>query len=550
MLIFAIKISIGHIVQMCIGPPDFIREVVDGQGVWPGQVVSLHRGHDPRESGVISIHANPANVGLEVPRGEKYVANSRMNHNGSRVFDASHDGFPVPSVQFRNAHMLSMPVDPIEFVVDPIHSNAFKAFGIMFNHGLFLGDVICCNFSFVNRFGRHVSKVDIAIFVVEIQADHVAQVSLNKAHLGRISAHISYVVFVAENDPWINVIQPFAGFAIGLAFVKFRITFAVERPFGIKALLRACTGHVGALVDVLTGLAISHELVAFVAFAPEALLRVDTLVIAAVILDTSAFVNSTVKWFIAAIRTILFFVANQIVAYALFAIHSGYTLALELVFFARILLGITVEFVRTVTTVVFAIASVVFRNAFRVLTGELRVIAFPIVILAIFAFITAISAIVVMVAFPNAVNAPSVIALELIRTAFFQSDVAVRILSLVLISSIDAIRIAVANPVLLDANLPSPGSVRFAGEFRVRIARPGLALPVLALVTVVKAVVVPVANVNPRDAISIVAREQVPIACSLCGFAFFLGLISSTIAIRIAVAVPSRGNAPMIRTPE
>lgn len=68
------------------------------------------------------------------------------------------------------------------------------------------------------------------------------------------------------------------------------------------------------------------------------------------------------------------------------------------------------------------------------------------------------------------------------------------------------------------------------------------------LVGVVQAVVVAVANVNSRDAVSVVAREQVAQAGLHLTLAIVLGFVGVVAAVIVSVAVPGCRNAPMRRT--
>jgi len=104
-----------------------------------------------------------------MPRGEEDVSISRMNCNGTSIFNASHDGFAMSTIQFGYSHVLGMSVNPIQLVIDPIHSNAFQTIGIMFNHWCSFSQVILFDFGLENGFGCDISKVQIARFVIVVQ---------------------------------------------------------------------------------------------------------------------------------------------------------------------------------------------------------------------------------------------------------------------------------------------------------------------------------------------------------------------------------------------
>jgi hypothetical protein len=91
-------------------------------------------------------------------------------------------------------------------------------------------------------------------------------------------------------------------------------------------------------------------------------------------------------------------------------------------------------------------------------------------VLAVFALVAAIATVIVVIAAPHLVDASAVVALKLIVSTRLQSRVTIRNLGLVLVGAINTIRIAVADPVLLDTHGTSPVLVGRAFKFRVRIA--------------------------------------------------------------------------------
>jgi hypothetical protein len=124
-----------------------------------------------------------------------------------------------------------------------------------------------------------------------------------------------------------------------------------------------------------------------------------------------------------------------------------------------------------------------------------------------FALVRAVAAVVVMVTQPSLVDAPSVVTLELIvhtrrrRWTIVQRSV--------LISAIYTIWIAITKPFLRNTLGASPGLVLLACELCLLVTLPVVALVSDVLVTVVQAIVVSVANVDSRYAISVVTGEQV-----------------------------------------
>lgn len=74
-------------------------------------------------------------------------------------------------------------------------------------------------------------------------------------------------------------------------------------------------------------------------------------------------------------------------------------------------------------------------------------------------------------------------------------------------------------------------------------------MPVV-LVTVVKTIIVTVADVDPGNTISVVAREQVTEASPSFRLAVLWRLVGSITAIVISVAIPGCRNATIIWAPE
>lgn len=72
----------------------------------------------------------------------------------------------------------------------------------------------------------------------------------------------------------------------------------------------------------------------------------------------------------------------------------------------------------------------------------------------------------------------------------------------------------------------------------------------IILVTVVQTIIVPIANVDSRYTIAIVAREQIAKARSTLRLAVLWRLIGTIAAIVVAIAIPRRRYTPMTRTPE
>lgn len=201
-----------------------------------------------------------------------------------------------------------------------------------------------------------------------------------------------------------------------------------------------------------------------------------------------------------------------------------------------------------ITAVVFAIASEVVPNAFKILTLEFLVRTLFVLRIAMFSFIGAISAVIVVIADPASVDTTAVVALELIVGARRWSGAVVD--GRVFISAINTVRITITQPLLGYTLRPSPGLVLFAGVLGFRIALTFVALMAVVFVTVVKAIVVTVTDVDPGNAVSIVTGEKVPEAGPAFRAAVLGWFIGTVTTIVITVAVPSSRDAPMVRTAE
>lgn len=107
-------------------------------------------------------------------------------------------------------------------------------------------------------------------------------------------------------------------------------------------------------------------------------------------------------------------------------------------------------------------------NAFEVLTSEFLSGASLVLRIAEFPFIRSIAAIVIMITSPALVDATAILASELIIGARLRCWAIVE--GDILIGPINAIRVAVAEPLLRNALRPSPGFVFLASELSLRVA--------------------------------------------------------------------------------
>ena len=122
---------------MSIGPPDLVGKVVDGQSVWPGQVVASNGGHDSSEGVRVAVHGDSADVGLQMPGREENITHARVNGNGTSIFNSGFQSFPVPAVfQLSDVHVLRVTVHPVELVVDPIDGDTLEAVSIVIDQNL------------------------------------------------------------------------------------------------------------------------------------------------------------------------------------------------------------------------------------------------------------------------------------------------------------------------------------------------------------------------------------------------------------------------------
>ena len=119
----AVQIGVSDVVEMSVGPEQFVGQVVDGESVGPGQTILV--GHDAAEIG--SVQSDATDVGLQVPRGEEEVAHARMHHDGARIRDAVRLQRPaVRSVQFGHFDVLRVTIQPVDLATHPIHSNTLS----------------------------------------------------------------------------------------------------------------------------------------------------------------------------------------------------------------------------------------------------------------------------------------------------------------------------------------------------------------------------------------------------------------------------------------
>ena len=118
---------------MSVGPEEFVGHVVDGEGVGPGEPVLV--GDDAAEIG--AVQTEPADVGLQVPRGEVQVAGARVDDDGARIRNAvGLERAPVGAVQFGHFDVLRVTVEPVDLAAHPVDGDAFQTHRVVFDNHL------------------------------------------------------------------------------------------------------------------------------------------------------------------------------------------------------------------------------------------------------------------------------------------------------------------------------------------------------------------------------------------------------------------------------
>lgn len=121
-----------------------------------------------------------------------------------------------------------------------------------------------------------------------------------------------------------------------------------------------------------------------------------------------------------------------------------------------------------IAAVVLSVATELLTYAFEILASELLGAAMLVLRVAEIALVATVAAVVVMIAEPAAVQASPVVAGELIVGTWSRRRAMVQ--SRVLVSSVDAVRITVAQPLLRDALSPVPHLVRGASKLGLLVA--------------------------------------------------------------------------------
>lgn len=250
-------------------------------------------------------------------------------------------------------------------------------------------------------------------------------------------------------------------------------------------------------------------------------------------LHSGTLVHVAVSGLVTAVSTVQHLVADQrivdaltIGAAELLGIWTGVVLGLRL----------AINLVRVIAAIVLPVASELLSDAFEVLALEFVLGALLVTGVAEFALVAAVTAVVVVIAEPALVQAATVVAGELVFGAGHRLGTVVE--GHVLVGTVHAVGVAVAQPFVGDALRPVPGLVCRAGEFRFFIAFSVVALVTIVLVGVVETVVVAIADVDARYAVSVVAGEQVAKTGATLRVTVLGGLVAAVETVVVAIAVP------------
>lgn len=258
-----------------------------------------------------------------------------------------------------------------------------------------------------------------------------------------------------------------------------------------------------------------------------------------------AFVHVAVSRLVALIRTVRLLVADQtlvnavpIGAHELSRVGAGGVLH-----FRR-----TSILVRMIPTVILTIATELFSDALVVMTSELLAGARLVLGVAELSFVTAVATIIIMVAQPIHIQATTIVAGELIFFAGLRRRTMV--LSHILVSPVNTIRLSIAQPFFGNTLRPVPNFVRGAGELCLFVTLSVIALVSIVLVRVIHAIVVPVADVTSGYTVAIVAGKQISEASSTLRLTVIWRFIAGIRAVVVSIAVPCGWDAPVVRAPE
>lgn len=216
------------------------------------------------------------------------------------------------------------------------------------------------------------------------------------------------------------------------------------------------------------------------------------------------FVHVAMGRFVTLICTVRFLVANQTLVDAVsIGAHKLSWIGTRGIFHFRW----TSILIRMIPTVILTVAAELFPDAFKVVTRKLLAGARFVFRVAELSFVATVATIIVMIAQPILIQTAAVFAGELIICTGNRCRTMVH--SHILISSVDTVRISIAQPLLRNALSPVPDFIRCTGEFGLFVTFPVVTLMPFILVRIIQAVIVPITDVHPWNAVTIIASEQV-----------------------------------------
>lgn len=220
----------------------------------------------------------------------------RMQHDGSGVFKAEgvvgvdavlgqllHE----PPVQLGHLETIQEAVHPVELPGHPVDGEALAVQNSVHHH-LPVGAV---EEHPLHHPAVHVDPIQAPFHAVKVHGHHAGQ-ALQDERVGvAVRRQVSQVVAVAEDEVRRDVAVLTTAAAVGLPQVP-RGALADVRAHGVLADLAAHGGRLGALVQVVAGLAVGHEPVPGAAGADEAGGRVGAVVVTVVDGWVGAFVDA------------------------------------------------------------------------------------------------------------------------------------------------------------------------------------------------------------------------------------------------------------------
>lgn len=358
----SIEVGVVDVIEMSVGPIELVTKVIDRQRIRPHQLRLVR--DDARK--VAAVHAHPPNEGVMAPVGEEDQTQARVQHNGSRVGDATgQQCLAMGSIQLGHLDVFRGPIQPVQLVRHPVDGNTFEAMCLVSDQILLAGAV---DEDSIDGLVAHVGVVDPLVAIVKVQCHHILQVHLHQIVARAIDRSIAQVVSIAEDQPRRNIVAAFAHIAPDGALVILLVALAKVRTWRVETIIAAHRLLGVALVDIFARLPILRQLISLATFAVIAGGRVHALVLALIHLGLEAFVDIAMCGLVAAILTIQSLVARErcIDALATFAAEVSRAAGV-----CRIRFALWQLFVAHVAAVVLAIAQISLADALRVATRKL-----------------------------------------------------------------------------------------------------------------------------------------------------------------------------------